>query len=108
DLAAFPMPPDEVARRHAAGVYRVLFLGFAPGFAYLGGLDPTLVVPRRASPRPRVPAGAVAIADRYTGIYPFATAGGWNLVGTALDFVPFKDDAASLRAGDIVRFVACA
>src|SRR5262249_17446376 len=93
DLDAFPgLGPAEVAARHAAATYTVLFLGFAPGFASLGGLDPALVVPRRASPRPRVPAGAVGVADRYTAVYPFATPGGWNLVGTAVDFTPFTAD----------------
>jgi UPF0271 protein len=95
----------EVAARHAAGRYHVLFLGFAPGFAYLGGLDPRLHCPRRAVPRPRIPPGAVAVADRYTGVYPFATAGGWNLVGTALDFPLFGADGATLAAGDRVELV---
>ena len=125
ELAPVPLPPprahvvrvrydgpdlDEVAARaglpaaavvaaHAAGSYRALFIGFRPGFAYLGGLDPRLAGPRRASPRPRVPAGAVAIGGAYTAIYPDASPGGWNLVGTALDF------AGGLAPGDRVRFV---
>jgi UPF0271 protein len=85
----------------------VRVVGFLPGFAYLGGLDERLVVPRRASPRARVPAGAVALAGPYTGVYPLASSGGWNLVGTALDFVAFSPaEGATLRLGDTVRFEA--
>ena len=92
------LAPDQVVDLHAAGSYRVLFVGFAPGFGYLGGLDPRLRCPRRASPRARVPAGAVAIADNYTAVYPAASPGGWNLLGTALAPPP------PLAAGDRVRF----
>jgi UPF0271 protein len=100
------LAPADVIARHAAGSYQVLFVGFAPGFAYLGGLDPALICPRRASPRPRVPAGAVGVADRYTGVYPFASPGGWNLLGTAVGFAALTPDGATLRAGDHVRFEA--
>jgi hypothetical protein len=93
------LAPDEVARLHVAGTYRVLFVGFAPGFGYLGGLDPRLVCPRRASPRPRVPAGSVAIGDAYTAVYPSVSPGGWNLIGTALE------PPRGLGSGDLVRFV---
>jgi KipI family sensor histidine kinase inhibitor len=71
----------EVVARHTAPVYTVAFCGFAPGFAYLDGLDPRLAVPRRQSPRVRVPPGSVAVADRYTGVYPSASPGGWRLLG---------------------------
>ena len=91
--------PDLI-EKHASGLYTVSLIGFLPGFAYLTGLDPALVRPRRATPRTRVPANAVAIAGPYTGVYPFASPGGWHLIGTALDFVPFE-----LALGDRVRFV---
>lgn len=100
------MTVGDVIARHAGRVYTVRFVGFLPGFAYLADVDPSLVLPRRASPRPRVPAGAVAIAGRYTGVYPFASAGGWHLIGHAVDFVAFDAQrGAALRAGDRVRFV---
>jgi KipI family sensor histidine kinase inhibitor len=81
-------------------------VGFAPGFAYLGELDPKLVLPRRAEPRPRVPAGAVAIGGAHTGVYPFATPGGWHLIGRtdAVLFDSHRAAPALLRVGDRVRF----
>ncbi|HYC21298.1 MAG TPA: 5-oxoprolinase subunit PxpB [Candidatus Bathyarchaeia archaeon] len=92
---------------HASVEYRVAFLGFQPGFAYLAGLAAALTMPRRASPRPRVPAGSVAIGAEWTGIYPAATPGGWNLLGTTE--VRLFDATASppalLLPGDRVRFV---
>ena len=72
---------DEVIGRHARGRYVVAFCGFAPGFAYLTGLDPQLHVPRLSEPRTRVPAGAVGIADEFTGVYPRPSPGGWRLLG---------------------------
>jgi UPF0271 protein len=97
---------SDVAALHAAGSYEVSAVGFLPGFAYLRGLDARLVGPRRTSPRPRVPAGAVAIAGPYSGVYPFASPGGWQLIGTAVGFVPFTESAgATLALGDRVRFV---
>ena len=97
---------DEVVERHAARLYRVYLLGFAPGFAYLGDLDPTLEVPRRPSPRTRVPAGSVAVAGLQTAVYPLATPGGWHLIGTTnlRLFDPAADPPALLRVGDAVRF----
>ena len=97
---------DEVVARHAARAYRVYLLGFVPGFAYLGELDPALVLPRRASPRQRVPAGSVAIAGAQTAVYPLDTPGGWHLIGhtdLAL-FDPSREPAALLGVGDTVRF----
>lgn len=96
----------EVVRRHCAPEYRVALLGFVPGFAYLGPLDPALVLPRRARPRTRVPAGSVAIAGDQTGIYPAATPGGWHLLGrTAMAmFDPTRHPPAALSVGDRVRF----
>ena len=103
----------DVAARHAARVYTVYFLGFVPGWAYLGELDPSLVVPRRTEPRARVPAGAVAIAGAQTGVYPYAIPGGWHLIGrtNAGLFDPMQNPPAVFAAGDRVRFVrvaACA
>ncbi|WP_222928338.1 5-oxoprolinase/urea amidolyase family protein [Cellulomonas telluris] len=106
---------DEVVARHLAGGpqgYRVAFGGFMPGFAYVVGLDPVLHVPRRASPRTRVPAGAVAVAGEYTAVYPAATPGGWRLLGTTtvrmFDPDRGRDGAALLTPGDAVRFVRAA
>lgn len=92
---------------HAAGTYTAWFLGFMPGFAYLGPLDPRIVAPRRASPRSRVPAGAIAIADGQTAIYPADSPGGWQLIGSTdlRLFDPARDPIARIRAGDRVRFV---
>ncbi len=103
------MTESELARRHAAGKYFVHCLGFAPGFPYLGGLDPTLHTPRRPVPRPRVTAGSVGIGGEHTGIYSIGSPGGWNLIGTTplRLFDPGATGAAAflLRAGDAVRFV---
>ncbi|WP_267146694.1 LamB/YcsF family protein [Pyxidicoccus xibeiensis] len=95
----------EVARLHAARDYTVRCVGFLPGFAYLGEVDPRIAVPRLATPRTRVPALAVGIAGGRTGVYPFASPGGWNLIGTALDFTAFTpDQGAVLQLGERVRF----
>lgn len=99
---------EEVVRRHTAPDYVVAFLGFAPGFPYLVGLDPSLHVPRRSSPRTSVPAGSVGLAGPQTGVYPQATPGGWQLIGrtpVAL-FDVTRDPPALLAAGDRLRFVA--
>jgi inhibitor of KinA len=100
------MTEDEVITRHAAPVYRVFMLGFVPGFAYMGTVDPKISRPRRSTPRPRVPAGSVGIAGGQTGIYPFETPGGWQIIGRTL-VKPFDPDRAEpflLKAGDAVRF----
>ena len=96
----------EVAELHQRAEYRVYAIGFAPGFAYLGDVDARLAAPRRATPRPRVPRGAVAIADRQTAVYPAASPGGWNLIGRSPRrmFDPAADDPVPLRVGDRVRF----
>ncbi|MDR7331923.1 5-oxoprolinase subunit PxpB [Roseateles asaccharophilus] len=101
------LSPDEVVRRHAAAEYVVYFIGFQPGFAYLGGLDGSLHTPRRDQPRTSVPAGSVGIGGAQTGIYPLATPGGWQLIGrTALPlFDPLADPPTLLAPGDRVRFV---
>jgi KipI family sensor histidine kinase inhibitor len=101
------LTPEEVVRRHTAATYTVYLLGFVPGFAYLGDLDASLVLPRRADPRPRVPAGAVAIAGRQTAVYPLPTPGGWHLIGQsdAPLFDATRTPPSLLAPGDRVRFV---
>ena len=102
------MAAEEVIALHTAGLYVVFFLGFVPGFAYMGDLPTELVTPRLATPRKSVPAGTVGIAGRQTGVYPFATPGGWRLLGrTPLKM--FQKERAGmclLRLGDRVKFVA--
>ena len=95
----------EVVARHAAAAYTVESIGFAPGFAYLTGLPAELELPRRATPRPRVPAGSLAIALRFTAVYPFDSPGGWHLIGRVVDGPMFGASGARLRLGDRVRFV---
>jgi len=104
------LAPADVIARHCSGHYRVHFLGFSPGFPYLGGLDPALAAPRRATPRTRVPRGSVGIAGPQTGIYPLETPGGWQIIGrTPLDlFDPLREEPCLLRAGDSLRFQAVA
>ncbi|WP_038903783.1 MULTISPECIES: 5-oxoprolinase subunit PxpB [Dickeya] len=101
------MTPKQVVERHAAGRYVVYFLGFQPGFPYLGGLDEALFTPRRAEPRLQVPAGSVGIGGNQTGIYPLNTPGGWQLIGqTSLAlFQPTQTPPVLLRPGDRVRFI---
>lgn len=104
--AELGVAPAEVVALHAATEVEVLFLGFAPGFAYLGAIDPRLVVPRLPTPRVHVPAGSVAIAGPTTAIYPQASPGGWRLLGrTDLRcFDPSAAPPARFRPGDRVRF----
>ena len=99
---------DEVAARHAAGEYRVLMIGFAPGHAYMSGLDTKLSVPRRATPRALVAPGAVAIANDQTVVYPYAISGGWSVIGrTPLSvFDATREEPSLFAAGDRVRFRA--
>ena len=99
---------EKVIARHAAAEYTVAMLGFAPGFPYLLGLDAALHVPRRATPRTRVPAGSVAIGGAQTGIYPRELPGGWHLIGrTPLAlFDPARKPPCLLAPGDRVRFRA--
>jgi KipI family sensor histidine kinase inhibitor len=97
---------EEVVRRHTVGEYVVAFCGFAPGFAYLSGLDPVLVLPRRSLPRTRIPAGSVAVSDRYTSVYPHESPGGWHLLGrTAMAMWDLeRQPPALLTPGTHVRF----
>jgi KipI family sensor histidine kinase inhibitor len=96
----------EVAHRLEQTPFHVAFCGFAPGFAYLAGLPEHLTVPRLATPRPKVPAGSVGLADRFAGIYPTASPGGWRLVGhtTTVLFDPARTPPALLSPGTRVRF----
>jgi inhibitor of KinA len=107
-VAAFAnMSQEEVISTHASVTYRVFMLGFMPGFAYMGVLDPRIAMPRRSTPRVRVPRGAVGIAGPQTGIYPAETPGGWQLIGRT----PLRPFDATRPApflfdpGDAVRFV---
>ncbi len=101
------LTPEQVVAKHCGQVYRVLMIGFAPGFPYIGPLPDVLALPRRSTPRTAVPAGSVAIAAGLTGIYPQRLPGGWHLLGrTALPlFNPTAVPPSALRAGDGVRFV---
>jgi inhibitor of KinA len=98
----------EVAAVHCGAEYVVHFIGFSPGFPYLGGLPARLAAPRLERPRTRVPAGSVAVAGGQCGVYPHATPGGWRLIGrTPLRlFDARRDPPALLAMGDRVRFVA--
>ncbi len=102
------LTPEEVVAAHTSTPWRVAFGGFAPGFAYLVGGDPRLRVPRRREPRPTVPAGSVALAGDYSGVYPQASPGGWQLIGTteAALWRTDREPPALLRPGAVVRFVA--
>ncbi|WP_053141351.1 5-oxoprolinase subunit B family protein [Streptomyces ambofaciens] len=101
--------PDDVAALHMSRTYRVAFCGFAPGFGYLTGLPEELHVPRRTTPRTRVPAGAVALAGPYSAVYPRSTPGGWQLIGAMPDpgrlWDTGRERAALLTPGTRVRFV---
>jgi KipI family sensor histidine kinase inhibitor len=107
--AAWRCTPEQVVRRHARASYRVAFCGFAPGFAYCTSDPEAPPVPRREEPRTSVPAGSVALAGRYCGVYPQTMPGGWQLVGTT-DVVLFdagRAEPALLNPGDRVRFEPC-
>ena len=99
---------DEIVKRHVKTQHWVLMVGFSPGQPYIGGLDPKLSVPRRATPRVRMPMGSVAIANAQTAVYPYETPGGWSIIGrTPLAvFDPARDPASLFAPGDRVRFVA--
>lgn len=97
---------DEVISIHSNTIYSVFMMGFLPGFAYLGGMDKRIAVPRRESPRKKVMAGSVGIAGNQTGIYPIDSPGGWQLIGkTNISlFDPQKSNPILLKAGDLVKF----
>ncbi|MDV3103358.1 5-oxoprolinase subunit PxpB [Thermococcus waiotapuensis] len=98
---------DDVIEIHSRPVYLVYFLGFLPGFAYLGGMDERIATPRLEKPRLKVPAGSVGIAGKQTGVYPLESPGGWRLIGrTPLRlFNPAKEPPTLLQPGDRVKFV---
>lgn len=100
------MRPADVIELHSGATYTVYFLGFVPGFAYLGGLPAALATPRLPSPRKRVEAGSLGIAGEQTGVYPIATPGGWRLIGkTPLQiFQAEREQMSLLELGDLVRF----
>lgn len=105
--AATGLSVAEVIELHSSATYSAAFLGFTPGWAYLVGLPPVLHLPRRSTPRTVVPAGSVAIASEFTGVYPTNSPGGWHLLGHT-DSVMFdagREKAALVMAGDRVRFV---
>jgi len=97
----------EIVERHVKTQHWVLMVGFSPGHPYIGGLDPKLSVPRRATPRTRMPKGSVAIANAQTAVYPYETPGGWSIIGrTPLTvFDPARNPASLFAPGDRVRFV---
>jgi len=99
--------PEEIAARHSRSEHRVLMVGFAPGLPYIGGLDPALALPRRATPRTRVPAGSVAIANLQTTVYPFETPGGWSVIGRTplVLFDPAREAPSIFAPGDRVHFM---
>jgi KipI family sensor histidine kinase inhibitor len=95
----------QVCALHASATYTVETMGFSPGFAYLGGLPAALELPRRTTPRTRVPAGSLAIAGAQTAVYPFDSPGGWHLIGSVTSVRMFGPDGPLLELGDRVRFV---
>jgi KipI family sensor histidine kinase inhibitor len=99
---------EEVIRLHAATIYRVYMIGFTPGYPYMGELPETLAIPRRSTPRMRVPKGSVGIAQRQTGIYPVESPGGWQIIGwTPIElFDPSRQGPSLLDMGDRVKFEA--
>jgi KipI family sensor histidine kinase inhibitor len=98
---------QEVVKRHSSPVYRIYMLGFSPGFPYFGGMDQSIATPRLQTPRLKIEAGSVGIADRQTGIYPIESPGGWNLIGrTPIKlFDPTNQSPFLLASGQMVRFV---
>lgn len=109
DVAASArLSESEVVAVHTGPTYRVYMIGFVPGFAYMATVDPRLSLPRRPTPRERVPAGSVAIAAGQTAVYPIDTPGGWHLIGrtTMRMYDPALPDPCLLHPGDHVRFHA--
>ena len=106
--AATKLSVQSIQKLHTSAKHWVLMVGFSPGQPYIGGLDPKLSVPRRATPRTRMPMGAVAIANAQTAVYPYETPGGWSIIGrTPLTvFDPARDPASLFAPGDRVRFIS--
>ena len=108
DIARFSgLSPVEVIDVFLSKTYRVFMIGFLPGFGYMGEVEERIAMPRKSSPRMLVPKGSVGIAGRQTGIYPFASPGGWQIIGrTDVEmFTPHTDEPCRLRPGDEVKFV---
>lgn len=101
------LSPEEVVRIHSGTAYRVYMIGFSPGFPYLGGMDPRIACPRLTTPRIRVPAGSVGIAESQTGVYPNASPGGWQLIGRTPVrlFDATREPPSVLQPGHYVRFL---
>ncbi|MGH3716280.1 MAG: 5-oxoprolinase subunit PxpB [Micromonosporaceae bacterium] len=106
--ALWGVSSDEVVARHTGIEFRVAFCGFSPGFGYLTGLPSEWAVPRRPSPRPKIPAGSVGLAGAYSGVYPSESPGGWRLIGRTdlVLFDPEREPPALFVPGTVVRFVA--
>lgn len=108
DIAAHTgLTQEAIIRIHSEAEYTVFFIGFQPGFAYLGGMPAQLTTPRRSSPRQAVPAGSVAIGGAQTGVYPKASPGGWQILGhtDVVLFDPTREAPSLWMPGDRVRFV---
>ena len=108
DVAAYNgLTPEEVVEIHSGGDYLVYFLGFIPGYPFIGGMSEKIATPRLSTPRVAIPAGSVGIAGKQTGIYPLQSPGGWRLIGrTPLRlYDPDRNPSFLLQAGDRVRFV---
>ncbi|WP_227545850.1 5-oxoprolinase subunit PxpB [Marinobacter fonticola] len=95
---------EETIERHSQRTYRVFAMGFSPGFAFMGSVDPHIATPRKDTPRDRVPAGSVGIANRQTAVYPSVSPGGWNLIGRCPYRLFSMDTLSLLQTGDRVRF----
>jgi len=102
--AACKLTVDEVVERHTAETYQVYAIGFAPGFGFMGQVDPAIAHPRKETPRSHVPAGSVGIANRQTAVYPVESPGGWQLIGRSPVKLFDSDNLSLLRAGDRVQF----
>lgn len=100
------LPPEQVVAIHSETLYRVYAIGFSPGFAYLGNTDRRIAMPRKSTPRLKVPTGSLGIADTQTAIYPSCTPGGWQIIGrTPLKMIDWESDSLALmEVGDRVRF----
>lgn len=100
------MDPDKVIEKHTAPLYEVHFIGFLPGFPYLGGLDPELRIPRKEVPSPSILAGSVGIGGSQTGIYPVNSPGGWNIIGTTPFpiFDPNRSPPILIQSNDLIQF----
>ncbi|NWO06069.1 MAG: 5-oxoprolinase subunit PxpB [Alteromonadaceae bacterium] len=97
---------QQIIERHTAETYQVYAIGFAPGFGFMGQVDPSIACPRKDTPRTRVPAGSVGIANRQTAVYPKASPGGWQLIGRCPTRLFDEVNLSLLKVGDQVRFVA--